>query len=363
MLKIVHLTSAHQRYDTRIFLKECVSLAQHGYDVFLIVADGKGDEVKNGVKIADVGPNTGGRLSRMTKTVYKIYEKAKELNGDVYHFHDPELMLIGLGLKIAGKKVIYDVHEDVPKDILSKQWIPLPFRKMTSCIIEKVENFISRKFDAIVTPTDHLLGRFRSINNVVVSCKNYPIISNQDETYVKKSNQLCYVSSYLSLKRGIYEIVEAMEQIDAKMILAGRMDIEIKKDLEKMPGWSRIDYIGFVDHEEANRIIKESIIGISVLYPTPNYVNALPTKMFEYMLFRTAVVSTNTPVVKEIIDKYHCGLCIESLSAKNIADSIKLLLQNLNLTTEMGLNGQKAIISDFNWEAESRKLINVYKHL
>ena len=51
-MKITHLTSAHPRYDTRIFIKMCSSLAKiKNYKVSLVVADGKGDEIKNGVEI------------------------------------------------------------------------------------------------------------------------------------------------------------------------------------------------------------------------------------------------------------------------------------------------------------------------
>ena len=95
MITITHLTSAHQRYDTRIFIKMCSSLAEHGYDVSLVAADGLGNEVKNGVNIVDVGVKSGGRLSRMTKTVNKVFKKAVELDVDIYHLHDPELLPIG----------------------------------------------------------------------------------------------------------------------------------------------------------------------------------------------------------------------------------------------------------------------------
>lgn len=94
MNKIVHMTSVHVRNDTRIFYKECVSLANAGYEVVLIVADGKGDEEKNGVTIVDVGKKPTSRIRRMIFTTARIYKAAWQIDADVYHFHDPELLLI-----------------------------------------------------------------------------------------------------------------------------------------------------------------------------------------------------------------------------------------------------------------------------
>jgi len=73
----------------------------------------------------------------MTKTVSDVYKKAKEINADIYHFHDPELMIVGYLLsKVQGKRVIYDVHEDVPRQIMSKTWIPKSLRFMISKTVE-----------------------------------------------------------------------------------------------------------------------------------------------------------------------------------------------------------------------------------
>ena len=56
LTKIVHISSVHPRYDVRIFYKECMSLAsQPLHEVHLLIADGKGDELKNTVHIHDVG--------------------------------------------------------------------------------------------------------------------------------------------------------------------------------------------------------------------------------------------------------------------------------------------------------------------
>src|SRR5580698_7581609 len=128
--KVVHMTSVHTPFDPRIFHKECRSLARAGFDVTVIGTNWQDGE-KDQVMVKSVLGNPS-RLSRMTHTVWRIYKEAKKQKADVYHFHDPELIPIGLLLRADGKSVIYDIHEDMPKEILSKHYLPRWSRGLVS---------------------------------------------------------------------------------------------------------------------------------------------------------------------------------------------------------------------------------------
>jgi hypothetical protein len=173
-IKVAHLSSVHALSGARILPKECKSLANAGYEVTFVLPHDEDGQL-NGVKIKAL-PKPAGRLSRMTKTVWQVFREAARKKADVYHFHDPELIPVGLLLRILGKKVIYDIHEDLPKHILSKDYVPGGVRRPLAWLVERVENAASGHFSALVAATSAIAERFRALNCNTVVVHNFAVL-------------------------------------------------------------------------------------------------------------------------------------------------------------------------------------------
>jgi glycosyltransferase involved in cell wall biosynthesis len=363
---IVHLSSAHPRYDTRIFIKMCSSLAEYGYVVSLIVADGLGDEVKNDVSIFDVGAKPRGRFSRMTKTVSCVFGKAKDLDADIYHLHDPELIPIGIKLKKLGKVVIFDAHEDLTKQILGKSYLSKPTRIFLSKIFSWYERWTYPKFDAVITATPFIRDKFLKINPNTVDVNNFPLLGELSNTseWAKKQNEVVYVGGIAKI-RGVEEIVAALKYTQGvRLNLAGQFSekaVEVK--VKKRSAWSKVNELGFLNRHQVNEALARSKAGIVTLHPVINYLDALPVKMFEYMAAGIPVIASNFPLWNEIVDGAQCGICVDPLDPKAIGEAIQYLLDYPEEAEKMGKNGRLAVEEKYNWVIEEQKLLKIYKGL
>ncbi len=361
-MKICHITTVHPRYENRIFYKQCISLSDL-FDVYLIVADGLGDETLNNVRLIDIGLRKKSIFKRFIIDSLKVYRKAVSMNCDVYHFHDPELIFIGFKLKSIGKKVVYDVHEDLPRQILSKPYFSLIPKAIIGWIFEKIENHLAKRFNYIVTVTSHIENRFKKINTNTITVKNFPEIvnNNVDMNWNNKKNIICYVGS-ISEVRGIKEIVTALNKLDVVLYLGGLFNSKkIENEVKNMEAWSKVVEFGYVNSEQANQIYKEAKVGLVLLHPTINYLDALPTKMFEYMLAGLPLIVSNIPLWEKIVIENKCGLVVNPFDIGDITNKIQYLLTNNDIAQKMGANGRLAVKSKYNWITEKTKLIEIYK--
>ena len=366
MTKICHLTSVHPRYDTRIFFKECKSLTKAGYSVSLIVADGKGDEIVDGITIYDVGKPRG-RIQRMLLSTKKVFQKAISLNATIYHIHDPELIPAGLKLKKKGLKVIFDAHEDLPRQLLSNPYLTKIIRVFLSKFFVLFEKNTCRRFDAIVTATPFICKKFLRMNNNSINVNNFPILNElfEETTNNADKKNICYIGA-ISKTRGIEELVTTIEKIksDTQLILGGYFsESELKNRMEKRSGWSKIQYLGLVDRNEVRKILSHTIAGMVTFLPEPNHIESQPNKLFEYMSAGLPVICSNFPLWKEIVEGNKCGICVDPLNPKEISTAIDFFVNNPETAQEMGRNGRLAVEQCYNWELEEKKLLKLYSRL
>lgn len=366
-MKVAHLTSVHPRYDTRIFLKECRSLAAGGASVTLIVADGLGDECRDNVQILDVG-KFDARLDRMRKAPGQILRKAVEQNADLYHLHDPELLPLVSKLKKLNKKVIFDAHEDVPKQILSKPYISKPMRLIASSAFAIYEKWVLPKVDVVIGATPFIRDKYLAMGIRSVDINNFPLLgelSFGNSNWVNKKNFVAYVGGITRI-RGIVEVVKALgiQSSSAKLQLVGKFsEPGLESEVIQQPGWQFVDALGFLGRSEVAEVLAHSVAGLVTFLPAPNHVDAQPNKMFEYMSAGIPVIASNFPLWRDIVEGNSCGICVNPEDPVEIAAAIDQLISNPEMAEQLGLNGKKAVENKYNWSLEEKKLLNLYDSL
>lgn len=364
--KVCHLTSAHPDGDIRIFHKSCVTLAQAGFETYCVVPNSQ-TRKENGVHIVSFQVESGSRMRRFNSTVKRVLQEAIQIQADIYHLHDPELLLIAKKLKKAtGARIIFDSHEDVPKQILDKTWIPSFLRSTISKAYTVFEMRNCKKLDAIISVTPIICERFAQFHPKVVMVANYPDLKEFDvdriSTLEKIPRSICYVGGF-SVTRGIRELILSLDYIDAELHLAGWFDsADLEDEIKNMSGWKKVKFYGKVNREQVQEILSKCEIGIVTLLPTASYKEAYPIKMFEYMAAGIPVLASDFPLWRALVEKYGCAAFVDPCEPKKIAEELNLLFSNADLS-EMGENGRKAIQTEINWENEARKLVQLYNDL
>lgn len=366
--RVAILSSVHPAFDTRIFHKEARSLAAAGYDVTLVIPHAK-DETVDGVKLRAL-PQAGSRLRRFAAAPPRVLREALRLRADVYHFHDPELIPVGLALKALGKRVIYDVHEDVPKSILGKTYLPARTVRPLAAVSRIAETAASRAFDLIVLARDDIEDSFRGHPRTLL-IRNYPSRAAFPDVVRTERGDGIFLVAYtggLTAGRGAVEMLDALarvpERCRARLVIFGKFrPEELETRIRAHHAFARVDYRGWVSYDTLPEQLVQADAGIVCFQPEPNNVNAGPTKLFEYMACGLPVVASDFPMWREVIAGNDCGLLVDPTKPDSIAGALTRLADDPAGRRRMGENGRRAVHRVYNWEAEADRLLEAYARL
>jgi len=365
--KVVHLTSVHKATDTRIFLKECRSLAKHGYDVSLIVPQNHETDHPD-VTIVPVKKRKS-RLMRMLVSPLEILSRALKLKADIYHFHDPELIPVGLLLKAFCKKVVFDAHENVREQILGKEYLPVWSRTLISSMYASLEDFSAQFFDGVISVVPSIAALFPTERSYIVP--NYPLMEEVNRfsgsSGSQRTRNIVYIGA-ISKKRGAIQLIDAMNIIGPKLgvrlELAGNFDTpDLQTALSKREGWKYVNYHGFVNRDQAINLLQSSSIGVVTFIPSPNYHDMSINKLFEYMAASLPIIASDIALWREKYESYKCCTFVDPSNPDQIAQAVEYLLRTPGQGKVMGENGRNAVLQHFNWDVAEQVLLNVYEKI
>lgn len=317
----------------------------------------------------DVGKPPGGRLGRVCLGSWRILRRVRDLRPQVVHFHDPELIPAGFLLKLLGTKVVYDVHEDVPRQLMDKFWLPRPVRKPVALATEVVEWLAGAAFDGIVSATPLIADRFPADKTIVA--QNFPVLEElatpDAPPYSQRRPTFVYVGR-IGETRGAREMVSALERVapahDVTLELAGSFGkAALEPELRAMDGWKRVKFHGWASRTQVARLLGQARAGLVTLHPTPAYWDSYPVKMFEYMAAGLPVIASDFPLWRSILDEVKCGLLVDARDPSAIAKAMSWILDHPDEAEAMGLRGRQAVEQSYNWGKEADKLLGFYRRL
>ena len=371
--RVCILTTVHNCNDNRVYYKEALSLKSLGYDV-VYAAKEITDEIDKSIETAVI-PQPMSTIRRFFG-FYKAYKVAKKLGCEIVHFQDAELIPTGLLLKRFTKiKVIYDVHEDYPAQMLTKFYIKSMWvRKMLNRIMTFLEKRAGKRFDAIITADASVYTHFPPEKTTILY--NFPsvkLMTQADENTgdVEKKYDIIFPGSMARFTAKLFldVMLEAKNRgREIKCILISPFHFDGGKDwvIQTAKEYGVYDNLTLMDRippYEVPYYMKATRLGLIPLPDTLKMRANIPTKMFEYMFFKLPVLTSDLPPCGQFMKKDDFGYLIKYDDVNAYTDIILNLLDHPELIEELGHTGRELVLTKYNWEAEEKKLAEVYSKL
>lgn len=364
MIHFCFLTGLYSRTDPLIVERQGRSLVENGFRVTYLVCDLKEKESVYGIDIQSTDYIPKNRIDRFLYSKQHVLRYALEIDADIYQISDPEHISLVRALKKKGKKVIFNLREFYPDMIKRKTYLPRLIRWVAGGFFSGLMRLYFKDYDAIITP-DHidantLIEKYKVPHSFFVA--NFPRINITTpftyEDYLQRGNVLCYEGTIYESSRqdNVFEALEGLP--DVKYILAGKID-ENYDWIKSLPYWRKVEFIDGFTLDELAVIFSRSSIGNVFRNFISKHGSYGIMKIFETMGAGLPVLLSDLPLYREIVNKYHCGICVNPNDVDSIRSAIKYLVDHKKEAYEMGQNGMRAVLEEYNWDNEAKKYVSI----
>ena len=363
MPSVVHLTTVHDPFDSRIFHRQCRTLTEAGYDVALLAPGGTDSRV-DGIEVGSL-PRCDNRILRMSLGVGRTLLKALGKRADLYHFHDPELIPAGLLLRLLGKRVVYDIHEDNLTALEEREYLPSRLRALAARLLAWAEEGSSRHFHLVLAER-YYNERFPRGQTVL----NYARFPTLDEDLLdarpRAGNPRLIYTGNVKTYRGAHSHAGLLRNLpDAELFMVGRCDPQLAAELKADADPERLHLEGvggYVPHQRiVSYYLRESWTAGLALFPPSRHTRRKElTKIFEYMAYGIPVLCADFPNLRQIVERTECGICVDPENGPAVAEAVRYLWEHPEAARQMGENGRKAARTTYNWDTQAEKLLRLY---
>jgi glycosyltransferase involved in cell wall biosynthesis len=377
-LKVCILASVQPALHPRLFYTQAVSLARAGYQV-TVVAQHPRAETVDGVKVVPVAKPKN-RFSRMLVTTVKVIYQGLRERAAVYHIHSPELLPWAILLRLAGNTVlIFDVHENMPRKIAAKYWIPFFLRGPVAIFYKLVERVTLPFYQGLILADESYALNYTYFKNQLV-VRNYPPTCKEGYDYstgndlrAKGSRLKAVYVGGITEGRGAFQLINAMTILnangysDVQLEMVGPVfppglyerlvkmiaDLSLEEKISLTPHW--------VSRDKVWRSLAQADIGLAILDADTAASGSLPTKLFEYMRAGIPIVASAHQRWQPVLAG--CALQVDPVRPEEIAKAIETLHDRPELRKKLGEKGRRAVGQRYNWEKEAGRLLDFYQRL
>ena len=374
-IKVCHFSSVHSIHDTRVFSRECVSLAKY-FDVTLI-AIGNFSGQKQGVRIIGI-PEPKTKLERFFGTTIKVFVSAIKTEADIFHIHDAEMLPFALLLGLLGKKVIYDIHENTKQDILLKPWLKPNLKVKVAWMYDALLKFSNRFVHYIpVVANERFLPIFHVRPNQCNVVQNFADVNEMrkyrvDDRLILPGNHIFYVGMIKDMYYDFNVLIEAVYQLKQNgfrvfVHAVGYFGANVKPDFEDNRYWNevkdQIHFYGKLSMDSAYRISMQCKLGICLKNQPEEMLVSHERKFFEYMAVALPSVFCQSKIYSDVNEEFKIGEAIDLKSANEMADAIQRILSDEVAYRLMQANCIKASDEKYNWKSQEMILVDLYNKL
>lgn len=359
--RVAHVTTVHSATDNRILRKECQALADAGYETYLVAPGAADKAVAPAVLGVDI-PRITSRVKRMTLGPLHAFRVIREIQPDVVHVHDPELIPLAVIVRgLTKAKVVYDAHEDLEAQVAGKPYVKGPLRPVVSRFAGVIERVADVTLNGIVAATPAIARKYKNQNKALV--RNLPWLHDfpeKKEGAVDGGSKLTigYVGGITSI-RGFHEMIEATR--DHRLILAGPVEEALKTKLNDLP--DHVEYLGNRPAEEVPQLVAQFDVGLVLFADLPNHRESRPTKLFEYMAAGVPFIASDFPSWRELVGSENVGMFVDPSDVNQIRGALGKVWSDREGATSMGRNGRLLFERQFSFDADVPVLTAAYTAL